>query len=83
MRIFVVIPLYQSTKRHLNNSYTVKNDEKLDGELNQLAVFLFFCLVQCLEEPNAFIYVFQTHHTLVRSLQTFSDAPKSEPPPEQ
>ena len=28
MRIFGVIPLYQVTKRHLNNNQTAKNDEK-------------------------------------------------------
>ena len=31
--------LYQATKRHLNNSYTETNDEKLDGWLSHLSVF--------------------------------------------
>ena len=42
-------PLYPATKRHLNNSQTVTNDEKWDGKLNHLSVFgwavLFSCLV--------------------------------------
>ena len=31
-------PIYQATKRHLNNSYTMKDDEKWDGELNHFSV---------------------------------------------
>ena len=54
MRIFGVIPLYQATKQHLNNSQTVKNDEKRHGELIKATYLLLVELccfpVQCLEE---------------------------------
>ena len=44
--------LYQATKWHLNNSLMVKNNEKWNGKLNHLSVFLveLRCFpVQCLE----------------------------------
>ena len=41
MQIFGETPLYQATKRHLNNSSTVKNDEKMRW-LNRLSVFVLF-----------------------------------------
>ena len=43
---FFGYPLYQPTKRHLNNSWTVKNDEKLNGEQNHLSVFVWVWVFQ-------------------------------------
>jgi len=50
-------PLCQGTKRHLNNSYTAKNDEKLDEKRNNLSFLVELgCFpVQCLEE-SIFLY---------------------------
>ena len=39
---FLGNPLYQATKRHLNNSTTVKIDEKLDGVQTQITVVSVF-----------------------------------------
>ena len=41
LQIFWGNPLCQATKRHLNNSSTVKNDEKMRW-LNRLSVFVLF-----------------------------------------
>ena len=35
-----ICKFYQATKRHLNHSYTVKDDEKWGGKLNRLSVFV-------------------------------------------
>ena len=42
-------PLYQATKRHLNNRQTVKNDEKLMKK-TYLVLVEFLQLVRCLED---------------------------------
>ena len=44
--------LYQATKRHLNNSWTVKNDEKWDGELSHLSVLGWAVLLWCPRPEN-------------------------------
>ena len=44
-------PLRQATKRHLNNSYTVKNDEKLERNISFFPSDLL-SLVQCWEEKK-------------------------------